>query len=119
MKTTPDNGPINYALCGEPLPVGSIECEECSSEPVVSDHEYDEIASIVRRSRGWLFVGSFFLPLLSSLVALRYSSQAMKLYRAEKIADPALEGYIKRTQVAAAVLTSLFVSVILAVVYLQ
>jgi len=43
----------------------------------------------------------------------------MKLYRAEKIADPALEGYIKRTQVAAAVLTSLFVSVILAVVYLQ
>jgi len=108
---------LSCVLCGKPLAEGAIECDSCSMEAADSVPASDEIGSLVRRSRGWVLIGSFCLPLISSIVAWSYSSRALELYRACGVVDPALEGSIRRVRLAAAILTGAFAVVTLAVAF--
>ncbi len=82
----------------------SDEREEDISEEVTF-----KISALLRKAKGWVLVGFALLPgWISHPLAFKYSTDALKLYRASGICDVSLQSQIQRIRIFTGVLSMVY-----------
>ena len=96
--------------CDQTVPEGLLECPRCfpPDEPTVYDDEAKEILTRIKRARGILLVGIFFLGWILHPLAWFQAQGALGRYRNAGLDDPPALRQILRTRTAAIFMTFLY-----------